>query len=42
MIFGGRVSARRKEGQESEIKVRIWMLKEMLDMDGMRRWDIWH
>jgi len=33
-IFGDRVKAKSKEGQESEIRVRIWMLNEMMEMEG--------
>jgi len=33
-IFGGRVRARSKEGRESEIRVRIWMLNEMMETEG--------
>jgi len=35
--MGDRVRARSKEGQESEIRVRIWMLNEMLEMDGLEK-----
>jgi len=41
--FGERVMARRKEGQESEIRLRIWeKLNGMMEMEGMRRWVIRH
>jgi len=36
-IFGDGVRARGKERQESEIRVRIWMLNKMMEMDGIEK-----